>query len=98
MFGKKSSFKFSDSENTACIVCSHVLEKQMPILYVTHDEDDGVWQFLCGEENHELQHAKLLALSEVATIDPSVNDLHDMPLGVGAARKSQDGQWQSFKL
>lgn len=36
------SFSFDDQQNTACIVCCHILEGH-PILYVSHDEDDGMW-------------------------------------------------------
>lgn len=35
------SFPFDDQQNTACIVCCHILEGH-PILYVSHDEDDGI--------------------------------------------------------
>ena len=38
------SFPFDDQQNTACIVCCHILEGH-PILYVSHDEDDGMWKF-----------------------------------------------------
>ena len=41
-------FPFYDSPDTATIICCHILERQAPILYVSHDEDDGMWQFLCG--------------------------------------------------
>lgn len=94
---KKEKYKFSDPENTACMVCSHVLEKQSPILFVTHDEEDGMWQFLCGAENHETEQAKIIALVEATNIDPSINELHEMPLGVGATRESINDIWQPFK-
>ena len=51
-------FPFYDSPDTATIICCHILERQAPILYVSHDEDDGMWQFLCGE-THETDEAKL---------------------------------------
>lgn len=37
-------FPFNDDPHTACIVCSHVLNKEEPITYISHDED-GMWQF-----------------------------------------------------
>ncbi|MCU8075886.1 hypothetical protein [Shewanella sp. SM29] len=95
---KKDDYKFSDPKNTACIVCSHVLSLNAPILRVTHDENNGMWQFLCGAENHETDQAKIIALGEAASIDLSVNELYEMPLGVGAERESKNGQWQPFKL
>ena len=33
-------FPFYDSPDTATIICCHILERQAPILYVSHDEDD----------------------------------------------------------
>ena len=41
-------FPFADAPDTAAIVCRHVLEEGAPVTYVSHDEDDGMWQFLCG--------------------------------------------------
>lgn len=47
---------FYDSPDTAAIICCHIMENQTPILYVSHDEDDGMWQFLYGE-THEIEEA-----------------------------------------
>lgn len=98
IFGKNKTYKFREPENTACMTCSHVLEGGAPILYVTHDADDGTWQFLCGSDNHDESHAKIVALKEIAVIDPSVNDLFEMPLGVDASRESKNANWRPFKL
>lgn len=98
LFKKKSDYHFSEPESTACMACTHVLDEHLPILYVAHDEDDGMWQFLCGADGHESEHAKIVSLGEVSAIDPSVNDLHDMPLAMAATRKSVNDRWQPFKL
>lgn len=37
--------------NTATITCRHIIDGSLPILYVSHDEDDGMWQFLCGKSD-----------------------------------------------
>jgi len=39
---------FEDMPNTAALTTSDVLEANAPILHVTHDADDGSWQFLPG--------------------------------------------------
>lgn len=98
IFKKKRRYNFSDPENTACMTCSHVLNQKLPILYVTHDEDDGMWQFLCGAEEHTPEHAKVIGLGEAVGLDQSLNELNEMPLGVGAERKSTNDKWQPFKL
>lgn len=44
-------FPFCNAPNTATIICCHIMENKAPILYVSHDEDDGMWQFLCGRKH-----------------------------------------------
>lgn len=67
-----------------------------PILYVSHDEDDGMWQFLCGKA-HETDEAKLVSLKSVFDLDNSVGILKDMPCGYYAERKAQDDEWSVRK-
>jgi hypothetical protein len=94
----KSSFKFKEPENTACFMCDHVLNRLRPILYVSHDSGDGTWQFMCGETDHTEANAKIISLREATEIDLTINDLHDMPLGVGAERATADSQWKPFRM
>ena len=68
------------------------MERQAPILYVSHDEDDGMWQFLCGK-THEIDEARLVSLKWVFDLDNSVSALKDMPCGYCAERKSQEDDW-----
>ena len=65
---KQREFKFKDSETTACIVCDHVLSKKRPILYATH-ESEGDWQFLCGQDDHTAENAKVISLKQVTELD-----------------------------
>jgi len=65
---------------------------------VTHDEDNGMWQFLCGDNSHSEEDARIISLEEAVSIDPSINELHDMPPGIGAERSSRAAEWQAFKL
>lgn len=92
------TYKFTDPENTACFVCNHVLNKERPILYASHEEEDGFWQFLCGHDSHTESDYKIISLKEVVGLDESINDLFEMPLGVGAERKTEISNWKSFKL
>lgn len=95
--GKTSNYKFQDPENTACFVCDHVLNRQRPILHVIHEED-GYWQFLCGHDGHDESNAKIISLKQATEIDNTINDLYEMPLGVGADRKSTNDKWEPYKL
>lgn len=85
------SFPFDDQQNTACIVCCHILEGH-PILYVSHDEDDGMWQFLCGS-NHNIEDASIVSLFEVYNVDYSICLLKDMPRGYYAIRENVESDW-----
>ena len=89
-------FSFYDNPNTAVITCSHIINKEYPILYVSHDPDDGMWQFLCGKA-HETDEAKLVSLKSVFDLDNSVGILKDMPCGYYAERKAQDDEWSVRK-
>ncbi|SFC83474.1 hypothetical protein [Ruminococcus albus] len=81
------NFPFSDAPDTACLTCRHVLEERSPIVYISHDED-GCWQFLCGEEHTE-DDARVVSLAEILDIDSSVADFADLDFG-GYAERSAD--------
>lgn len=85
-------FPFYDNPNTAVITCSHIINKENPILYVSHDSDDGMWQFLCGQE-HEIEDSKIISLKEMYEIDNSIRILKDMACGYYAQRKNKDDEW-----
>ena len=93
----KSLYKFKDPESTACFVCDHVLSKERPILYASHD-GEADWQFLCGQADHTEDNAKIISLKQVTELDQSVNDLYEMPIKVGAERKTVKDKWQPFNL
>jgi hypothetical protein len=96
LFGNKTVFKFKEPESTVSFVCNHVLDKERPILFASHDTD-GNWQFLCGKEDHDESNIRLISLKNTTEIDPSVNDLWEMPEGYGAERNEVGGNWKPFK-
>jgi len=87
-----SDWAFEDAPNTATITTVKVLERRAPILLVTHDEDDGGWQFLCGTTNDDAD-ARIVGLGTVVKWDASVNELADLPLGWRAWRESPEAPW-----
>jgi hypothetical protein len=87
-----TDWAFEDAPNTATITTVKVLESLAPILLVTHDLDDGGWQFLCGTTNDEAD-ARIVGLGTVVKWDASVNELADLPLGWRAWRESPDAPW-----
>lgn len=86
------NFPFAESCDTVCIVCKHIVNGERPILFVSHDEDDGMWQFLCGR-SHGTDDAKVVALGEMFALDPSIGELTKMPWGYQATRDKVDSTW-----
>ncbi len=87
----KINIPFYDSLDTACFTCCHVLYKQRPILYVSHDED-GYWQFLCGDI-HKEDEAKIVSLADILTIDYSMADFADLNYGEYAEKDHSERDW-----
>jgi hypothetical protein len=62
-----------------------------PILSVYH-ESDGDWQYLTdGDATRE--NAQLVHQSHVYKLDPSIRELHSMPLGTWATRAAPGEPW-----
>ncbi len=87
----KSRFPFSDTPDTACFTCCHVLDGHEPILYVSHDED-GYWQFLCGRE-HTTEEARVVSLEDILSTDSSVADLAGLGYGEYAESEDEYSDW-----
>ena len=92
----KKEFPFADALDTAAIVCRHVLEGGAPVTYVSHDEDDGMWQSLCGGL-YDTADARLVSLYSVWKRDESVGGLCEMPPGFIAWRSGTEGGWRVGK-
>lgn len=85
-------WKFKEPQNTVVITTNNIIQGNSEILYVFHDEDDGIWQFLdndiCSEEN-----ARIVALKEIVELDNSISLISDLPLGYMAYRLSKSSKW-----
>lgn len=91
-FAKRRRFPFREAPHTAALTCCHVLDGAA-ILRVTHDAEDGMWQFLCGKE-HPVSEARVISLQEAYALDPSLGKLAAMPCGGVAVRGSRKEKWQ----
>src|SRR5438270_13122245 len=88
-----ADWPFDDPEATEVIVLGRILRGDAPVLLVTHDEDDGSWQFLDGE--HVFEHdAAVVSLFEMVQFDPSLAELADLPLGWSAERDGAGQVWR----
>ncbi|MBE6982110.1 MAG: hypothetical protein E7437_07320 [Ruminococcaceae bacterium] len=89
-------FPFSEPENTAVITCCHIIDNGADILYVSHDAEDGMWQFLCGG-THTQEQARVVSLREIFTLDNTVSELANMPCGYIAERTNKSSKWKIKK-
>ena len=85
-------FPFEDAPNMATITCCHVIDSEKPIFKESHDADDGMWQFLCGEV-HELEDGKIVSLYKIFDMDNTVGALYKMPCGYCAERAAVTEGW-----
>ena len=83
---------FSDTPNTASITTRQVLEGA-PILLVTHDAEDGGWQFLCGT-TEDPGDARVVGLGQMYRRDATLGDLADLPEGWRASRAAAGQSWK----
>jgi hypothetical protein len=87
----------SESPQTACFTCDHVLNMDLPILLVAHDLD-GDWQFMCGIQAHSMANAKIITYVEALALDPSLLELETLPIGHNAMRASKEDGWQIIPI
>lgn len=84
---------FPDAQDFEVIVLDRILRGVSALTLVTHDEDDGAWQFLDGAHVLEDDGVTVL-LGEMAQFDPSVLALADLPPGWYARRDGPGGAWE----
>lgn len=94
-----SDWLFNDPPNVAVLTTVQVLQGG-PILYVSHDKKDGVWQFHTGLVGNGLDEsdARVVALQRILELDPSIEQLAELPLGWVATRENVSNGWKLLAL
>ncbi len=87
-----SHWPFADTPNVAVLTSTDILHHDKPILFVSHDVDDGAWQFHTGKDL-SIDRATMVALARIVALDPSVRELADLPLGWIATRQTLTAPW-----
>src|SRR3954470_10962188 len=87
-----STWNFADPEETEVITLDRILRGQSSILLVTHDAEDGAWQFLDGGHVFE-EDGAVVSLGEMVNFDPSLAELADLPEGWYAWRPDRVRPW-----
>jgi hypothetical protein len=88
-----NDWPFEDPPNVATLTLRRIMQGHAPIRYVRHDADDGMWQFLDGEQVTE-HDAMLVGLAEILSHDSTIAELADLPPGWWASRASIQTPWQ----
>lgn len=84
---------FDDPPDTPVVTLRRIVESNSPILVVTHDADDGLWQFL-DHGDFEDEEAVSIDLKELVLLDPTLAKLGDLPEGWVAYRDGRFSDWQ----
>ncbi|HFU4377364.1 TPA: hypothetical protein ACGO88_001093 [Streptococcus suis] len=77
---------FDDNPHVAVVICKHISEENKPITCISHDLEDGMWQFLCGD-------VQLIALVEILQFGITETLLNQIPYGFEAFL-DQAKNWQ----
>ena len=88
---------FGDAPSTPVVTTRQVTERQLPILYVSHEQDeDGLptWHFLCLTVPFAMEDAQLVRLDTIVELDPSITTLAELPLGYCALRTAPGAEWR----
>jgi hypothetical protein len=85
-------FKFFEKRNLAVFVTKQIFKGNKPILYVSHDSEDGDWQFLT-EDTITNEEIMIVSLEEVVKQDPTINELFNLARGQFATRDFTGGKW-----
>ena len=92
----EAEWPFDDPPNVAAVTTGQIVSGNQPILYVSHDEEDGGWQFHTGWPVTEAE-ARVVSLRSLVNGDSSLKQLADLPLGWVATRASAETQWRRSK-
>ena len=88
-----ADWPFDDPPNTATITTRPVMDGTSWIALVSHDEDDGGWQFI-GPEGPLEEQAMVVGLGSILRVDPTIAELADLPPGWRAWRANRESPWQ----
>ncbi|HEX3264261.1 MAG TPA: hypothetical protein VHR16_01215 [Candidatus Limnocylindrales bacterium] len=83
---------FDQARNAAALTCRSILEGA-PILHVSHDVEDGGWQFLDGNDADEDQ-ARVIGMGTAVGLDASLLQVADLPVGWVAWRQAVGEPWR----
>jgi hypothetical protein len=88
-----ADWPFDQSPNVATLTTRGIIDGSEWIALVSHDEDDGGWQFI-GPRGARMDEAMLVALRQIFERDASIAELADLPEGWQARRQTPESPWE----
>ncbi|WP_081651605.1 hypothetical protein [Cupriavidus sp. WS] len=92
MTSENPEWPFDSPPNVACLTVQSIVDGTKPILLVTRDQDDGMWQFLTGDVVNTAE-AIAVSLKDMVLRDSTLLHLADVELGWMAWRDDRDAPW-----
>lgn len=89
--------KFPISDDSMVVTTSYVTADKLPILEVSHDDDEegrSLWQFHCGNGDYSPDRLQLVRLSTILGMDPSVSQVSGLKMGQQAIRSDTHDAWK----
>lgn len=97
LFMSNSEFRFKEKKTTSVFTLKQIMLENKPVLFVSHDKDDGSWQFFSGDK-FKMSDAMVVSLDEMTSKDPSLNQLFDLPRGWQASRSTVTEEWLRIQV
>lgn len=88
---------FEQLRNTAALTMRQIMDRSEPILLVSHDLDDGGWQFI-GRSDASMENVMVVSLESVCHLDSSIFEVANLPLGWEATRSEVGGVWNRSQI
>lgn len=86
---------FADPPNVLVFTTVSIADCQTWVHYVTHDEEDGAWQFHPVSNSPPSESdAAVISLAHMLKIEPRIAELADLPTGWHAWRDTPEAPWQ----
>jgi hypothetical protein len=87
---------FDQAPNVVAVTSTHITQDGLPVLLVTHYDDDGSWGFQSGQPV-TMAEAQLVSMKTVFGFDPTIVEVADLETGWSAVRESVGSQWFRYK-
>lgn len=81
---------------TTCIQTREVFERREPVLWVSHDADDGLWQ-LIGTSDADPDTGRIVHLHHAVEHDPTLLDVLGLAPGASVERGGVGRPWTSVR-